>query len=135
MGTSPPNPTYEAGDECTHCHSVIFNDVTPKYVEIVVSDIDVCPLAIGPAPDGTFLLTQREIPCIWSLNLGRFTYSWRLTATNSVLTINEGLQIWFAAETFTACIDTFVNDTFCANPQDDGVNGTVTVHWGPTIGP
>lgn len=135
MGLDPEFPDYEEGDACPVCVDILFNGVTPKYVEIDVSGITKCPIAIGDPPNGTFLLTQVQ-PCIWRASVFPDNFEWNLQVARSFFKIFQTpFEIWFSSDWAVECYDAFVNQNICGVGPAYGANGYVLVWWGPTIGP
>ncbi|MBA7680739.1 hypothetical protein ES703_89060 [subsurface metagenome] len=135
MGTLPPTPAYEEGDECPVCVDLLFGGVTPKYVEIDVTGLNRCPIATEDPPDGTYLLTQAA-PCLWTLTVGNRGYAWRLLNGRSILRLDWiGFFNFFYSSVLESCYDAFANQTVCGLPNDWAEDGYVTCWWGPTIGP
>lgn len=135
MGTKPDKDVFEPGEECPTCVDILFGGITPKYVEVDVVDIEKCP---GPAieiPDGTYLLTQSEFPCIWHGFYDVGVFLWDLRADDSRFHIGIPDKTFFWSLVEDTCIDAFVNQETCDMPGALGFNGYVTCWWGPTIGP
>lgn len=135
MGIDPENTDYEEGDECPLCVDVLFDGVTPKYVEAHVEGVEVCPG--GPAfdPNGVWLLEQIAA-CQWLGGAGGFGFIWILNAGASSFTIVSGPVFLFAGTDANDCVDEFSNNIVACNiPFEAGKNGTVKMFWGPTIGP
>lgn len=135
MGTDPVTPAYDPGDDCNTCKDIIFNGITPLYVEAHVSGVEACPG--GPAfdPNGVWLLTQ-VLECQWLGGAGGVGFNWILQLNSSIFTIVSGPAFFFSGTILSRCISTFTNDLVVCNvPATSGINGTVEVFWGPTIGP
>jgi len=135
MGTDPETDDYEAGDACTLCVDLLFDGTTPKYVEVDVSGIVKCGIAPNDPPNGTWLLTQAEEPCVWRLTSGVFSFMWKLGANRSQLSIWQGMFVWFIADIVNECIDAFVNELSGCLVGQYGEDGYALCYWGPTIGP
>lgn len=135
MGLDPEYPDYEEGDECPLCVDLLFDGLTPKYVEADVSGIVACPLIPMSPPVGTFLLTQTYDPCKWEYMTPEFVITWGLEPDRSYLTIWVAGGKWFYSEVLDQCFDAFVNELDCSVGLTLGENGYVTLWWGPTIGP
>ncbi len=135
MGTKPDTPAYEPGDDCDACKSVIFNEITPKYVEAHVEDITVCPGFVAPTPNGVFLLTQ-TVPCQWVGFFNGWAYRFQLSVFNTSFAILAGPSIVFTSTILIICQTSFTNQNGpCNLPFSVGTGGTVDVFWGPTIDP
>lgn len=135
MGTAPDNDDYDSGDDCAICLDVLFDGVTPKYVEADVFGVVKCPMAFGDPPAGTFLLTQTA-PCSWMyLFDGKYSLSWDLRPHDSTFIITFPGFFWFLSIVLEPCFDAFVNQNVCGVGPTFGENGYVTLWWGPTIGP
>ncbi|MBA7699059.1 hypothetical protein ES703_107744 [subsurface metagenome] len=134
MGLDPEHPNYEPGIECPLCVDLLFNGLTPKYVEADIFGIDQCP-AMDPVPgDSTVLLTQ-DIACRWIHDGPPWSFVWELTPGQSLFTVTWAMQFAFQRIVADNCIDAFVNaNDHCGFPVA-GINGYVTCWWGPTIGP
>ncbi len=135
MGIDPENPDYEPGDECPRCVDVLFDGVTPKYVEADIVDIEDCPASgILVPPNGTYLLTQFA-PCEWRYFVDNLLIGWKLEIGQSRLFIGFNPGEWFFALVAHECIDAFANELNCGPGNVFGEKGYVTLWWGPTIGP
>lgn len=135
MGLDPEHPDYEPGVQCVLCKDLLFDGVTPKYVEADISGIERCPIAIGPTPDGTFLLTQ-SAACRWQyLSPDDIAFIWELNPGTSIFSILRLGFIWFRSNVPDNCIDAFVNQNVCGVGPVYGENGYALCYWGPTIGP
>jgi len=134
MGLPPTFLDYAGGAACHLCEDVIFNGKTPFFVEAWVFSINICPGFPAPNPNGNHLLTQIN-PCQWQ-KLGPFwRYQWTLLAGQSLFWIQAGPSFAFADAPFVACESTFINDNLICNlPAAVGIDGWVTVFWGPGIG-
>lgn len=136
MGIDPENPDYEPGDECTRCVNVLFNGLTPKYVEADISLIVKCPFAIGDPPNGTVLLTQNPMSsCQWIAGAHPNFITWTLLAGHSIFSAGTIPFFWFFADVAFECIDAFVNTLVCGVGPTYGESGYAACWWGPTIGP
>lgn len=135
MGIDPENPDYEPGIDCPTCKSVIFDEITPKYVEANVVGIVLCPGFVVPTPNGVILLTQTG-PCQWVGGFNGWAYLYSLTFINSTFAISAGPSICFTHTIAVICQSAFTNqNAACALPFSVGLGGTANVFWGPTIGP
>ncbi len=136
MGTDPAKPDYEPGRRCGTCEDILFNGVTPKYVEVDFSGIVCCPGIQGPAPNGTYLLTQNAInPCQWDAGFPTDIRRWRLEPARSYLLLMEGGFNWFNSYPYLTCMDAFINENVCPLNLAVGFDGYAVCFWGPTIGP
>lgn len=133
MGIDPINPGYPPGDDCVNCQDIIFNGITPLYVEAYVSGISACPAA-GPLqpPSGVFVLTQIA-PCSWLFFDGVIAYQWTLTDVDSNFVIAAHPILWFSHTDPTECVSTFTNQLACGPANHFGTGGAVEVFWGPTL--
>lgn len=135
MGLDPEYPVYEPGDECALCVDLLFDGLTPKYVEVDVSGITKCPIAPVDPPNGVFLLTQTA-PCRWQLLTDDFVaFIWELNNNQSIFSILRLGMIWFKANVAFDCFDAFVNENVCGVGPVWGEDGYALCYWGPTIGP
>lgn len=135
MGLDPEFPGFESGDECPLCVESLFNGTTPKYVEVDVFDLELCPGAPPLELNGTFLLTQTA-PCQWLGGPPGVGMVWILNIGQSLFTIVSGPVFFFSGVVAASCIDAFVNLIVNCNPPFQmGKNGYATLWWGPTIGP
>ncbi|MBA7697096.1 hypothetical protein ES703_105754 [subsurface metagenome] len=135
MGLDPKYPDYEAGDECPVCVDILFGGKTPKYVEVDVSGVVLCPGAPDVKINGTFLMIQ-QTPCTWAVTLGGITWTWSLNVGQSIFAIISGPAFFFSSHVADDCYDAFVNQNGPCNwPLIAAQNGYATCWWGPTIGP
>lgn len=135
MGLDPEFDEYEEGDECPSCVDILFDGVTPKYVEADISGIIKCPMVIPDPPNGTVLLTQ-TVPCTWKTVVGINFYEWILGPASSMFTIYSAPTfVWFVHIRALLCCDAFVNSNVCGVGGAMGDSGYATIWWGPTIGP
>lgn len=135
MGTKPETPDYEAGNNCTHCNSVIFDDVTPKYIEVHISGVVACPLFPVPMPNGVGLLTQQEAPCNWIGGMPGFNMGLAFGAGQTHFLISFGALFYFESLILLPCQTILPNQQVCGFPAIAGHQGTAEFFWGPTIGP
>jgi len=135
MGTDPSTDDYSEGDECALCVDLLFDGLTPKYVEAFITGIDKCPISPWEPPTGTALLTQIQ-PCVWTGLIGVSQIQWVLQPGQSILKIFPNV-FWSFFNSIVAddCIDAFVNQNVCGVGGSYGENGYVLLYWGPTIGP
>lgn len=135
MGLRTTFPDYYPGGPCNVCKDVIFEGVTPMFVEAWVFGIVKCPgIPIEP-PNGNFLLTQTVLPCVWEYVDVPLVIRWRLLADRSIFDIRWFESFWFFARIDDICFDTFDNENVCGVGLIAGDNGWVTIFWGPGIGP
>lgn len=134
MGTDPETSDYDPGNDCTVCVDVLFDGVTPKYVEADVVGIVKCIGVPDDPPSGTFLLTQAVLACLWQYTENGLFINWELRAGSSILTVGVPGFRWFHATVFEICWDAFVNQNVCGAGPVIGEDGYVTLWWGPTIG-
>lgn len=135
MGTDPVTPTYDPGADCNTCKDIIFDGVTPLYVEAHVDGIAACPGIPFALPNGVFLLTQ-TVPCTWIFNDGAGTaWQWILNPADSRFLITFVGFFWFVHIIAGVCNFTFTNTNVCGVALAIGLGGTVEVFWGPTIDP
>lgn len=135
MGTNPETPNYEPGNKCVYCWEILFNDITPKYVEADISGIEKCIPAFPDPPNGTFLLEQQVNACQWRYAVGPIIMTWELRVDESRFIILAAGAIWFNSIVGDTCIDAFVNQNVCGVGPTLGENGYALCYWGPTIGP
>ena len=137
MGTKPITPTFETGDDCELCGCPDLGENTPRYIEAHISGIVDCPGAILPAPDGVYLLEQFNVrPCIWGTNIGIQSIILNYENEDSIFEIQVTNNIlWFQHQTGLKCSSSFINQLVLCGGDIQATGGTVTVFWGPTIGP
>jgi len=135
MGLRPDYPDYEPGIDCFVCNDLLFNGVTPKYVEADISGISKCLPELPDPPNGTFLLTQQANPCVWLLTAAGMSYVWELRIDRSLFYVIIAGGQWFNSEVMHTCFDAFVNQNVCGVGAVYGENGYGLCYWGPTIGP
>ncbi|MBA7696618.1 hypothetical protein ES703_105268 [subsurface metagenome] len=134
MGLAPTFDDYAGGAACAVCKDEIFNGKTPFFIEAWVFSVDLCPPDPGPSPNGVHLLSQKE-PCLWELLGPVWRFQWELTPALSRFDIQAGPSFSFHSVVEEICIDTFDNELLiCAHPFVIGINGWVTIFWGPGIG-
>ncbi len=135
MGTDPETPAYEEGVKCVVCWELLFDDITPKYIEVDFSGVEACPGAPLDVINGTFLLTQSVDECLWSLVWGVYFIDFRLRPGESRLRAGSPGLVCFQSIVADDCIDAFVNQNVCGVGPVYGENGYGLCYWGPTIGP
>ena len=135
MGTDPETDDYEEGVECPLCVDLLFGGVTPKYVEADITGIVKCPGTPIEPPNGTFLLTQTVLPCVWEYVDVPLVIRWRLLADRSIFDVRWFEAFWFFNRIDEICFDAFVNENVCDGVQIAGQDGYALIWWGPTIGP
>lgn len=135
MGLPPEHPDYEPGNDCAVCHSLLFDDVTPKYIEVDFSGVVACPGAPLPVLNGTYLLTQSGDPCLWSIAWDVFFIDYRLRFNESRLRAGSPGLTCFQSIVLDSCFDAFANQNVCGVGPVYGENGYGLCYWGPTIGP
>lgn len=135
MGTDPSTDDYEPGIQCPLCKDVLFDGITPKYVEADIFGIIQCPGKPAVPTNGTCLLTQ-TFACRWFGLYEGWDVTWNLAGLASGLDISQVLLRAFVGFVADDCIDAFVNvQVDCVAPFNCGRDGYVTLWWGPTIGP
>lgn len=133
MGTDPITPIFDPGADCNLCKDVIFDGVTPLYVEAHVMGIEQCP-AMREVPEDSVVILTQDTTCRWLLNGPPWTYVWDLIAGQSLFTITFAGQFAFQQIVAINCLSTFTNANIHCGFPVAGINGTVEVLWGPTIG-
>ena len=134
MGTSPPSPIFEPGDDYSICSGSIFADGTPKYIEVHLENQIICPGFPQAPANGVYLLTQ-VAACQWDFNNGFWDFKYILVAGFSQFDIFT--HPWFAFfHTIAAgCQKEFTNQVGPCGATNSAHSGTATMFWGPTIGP
>lgn len=135
MGLDPEHPDYEPGVPCPVCEDILFDGVTPKYVECVLSGIERCPGSPDEDVNGTYLLEQQPDPCLWWYFSAPISIRWRLGGAASRLEVWRGVESWFDSTVLDVCFDAFVNGNVCGVWPAIGHEGYAVLWWGPTIGP
>lgn len=136
MGLDPNDDSYEPGNACGRCHNVIFDGVTPKYIQAVITGIVKCPLAPTEAPNGTYVLEQQADSCLWIFTnpIKGYICQLQFHAGGTGFGFHEVHGHWFNASPVNQCDDLFVNENVCGPGHIWGVSGTAKVFWGPGIG-
>lgn len=133
MGIDPLDETYTEADDPGACELLLFDGRTPKFIEVYVSDIVLCPIATTPDPNGTYVLTQVG-PLLWNYEDTDRFMQLELRFDRSFFAIfgRPGLQSLFQ-DTKARCIDLFQNDQIDCNLPNYGRDGQMTFFWGPGI--
>lgn len=133
MGAPLQTPP-EIGWVCDNCNGVLWpTDETPRYVQIAVSNIQMCPGAPHPAPSGIWTLEQRHIdyPCEWEIFAEPYTLHYQVTPIAQMLNIKPwGEQdMWYFYGSLLGCATpTFVNQFVTCHPDINyGRFGSVVV--------
>ncbi len=135
MGLDPEFPNYEAGVDCAVCKSVIFNEVTPKYIEANVQGVLPCPTPPLVFTNGVYQLPQTA-PCLWNLILpGLINVAYQLNIGSSTFSVTAPPFIFFVEQIFVNCQTSFTNTAVCGVGGAIASGGTAEVFWGPTIDP
>lgn len=136
MGDPPDLDEWPPGDDCAQCKSVIFDEITPKYVEVLIAGLVKCPLAVLDPPDGVYLLEQDNIiPCLWGGLAGPIGLSWFLNAGKSLFQADIGMGLfWFQHQTNNPCDTIFTNQLGPCGGDVQAIGGTADIFWGRTIG-
>ncbi|MBA7673968.1 hypothetical protein ES703_82175 [subsurface metagenome] len=135
MGLKPTFPDYYPGAPCPDCRDVIFDGVTPMFVEAWVFGIALC-LGAPPFDPNRVWLLEQTAPCQWLGGEAGFGFSLIYTPTNSIFTISSGPVVLFSDNIALTCQTLFNNlNLICNFPNPAGINGWVTIFWGPGIGP
>ena len=135
MGIPPDNKDYEDGNDCTHCGADLFDGVTPKYIEVHVEGVNVCPGFPANNVNGVKLLTQHTIACDYRLFVAPNFYQIVFSAANTHFHI-IATGVWlFIGNTLSKCNTLVINDNVCGLPNNGAAGGTAEFFWGPSIGP
>lgn len=139
MGEDIGDCPYEAGDACPHCHNVIFNGRTPKYVLATVLGVEACPDASAGTMNGAFLMTQDNIlPCTWRWEDAetRAVLEFLDNGTDFVLHSLFGLKReFFWGISPDLCRDKYPNGFTTCGPFNGGRFGNLILTWGCSIRP
>ena len=137
----PTDPNYEDGSSCTECSESLFNDNTPKYVEVCFDGFEQCPGEPPYPQPWAFILRQIVgFPCEWTLLLNDGAHIWTCFWTVNGTVFGKKSQLvmdvdgipYFDGWSTDSCIATFGNELVCGGPV--GVHeGTGSVTWGPDI--
>lgn len=134
MGTDPTQDSYVPGDVCVVCNVAGFGSVTPRYIEVHIEGLTVCP-GLPTAPgDGVYLLTQLG-PCVWFASDGFWDFVYSLGVGQSSFTILQPPFFAFSSLSVIECVVEFNNANGPCGMAVRGTGGTATMFWGPTIGP
>lgn len=134
MGTDPIQDGYEPGADCAVCNLSSFNSVTPRYIEVLLDGVTICPGLPQAPSNGVYLLTQIAA-CVWTANVGVWTFQYRLNVGNSAFWIGFHPFLAFFASVDIECLVSFTNELGACDAITRANGGTATMFWGPTIGP
>jgi len=108
---------------------------TPKYVLVTFSGIGQCFIAPGPAPNGSFVLTQMPAnPCQWYADSGGCGISFGYGVGIIQLGCSQAPGFWFTKTYIDGSKLTFENAYVCGPITTYGEGGIGLINWGPDIG-
>ncbi len=135
MGINPNEDLYTGADNAGYCEIDLFDGRTPKFIELHVSGVILCPVATTPSPNGTYVLTQTSL-VRWNYEDDDRFIQIELQNTKTVLGIlgKPGLQNVFIGEE-ARCVDEIANDQVDCSGGNYGHSGNAVFYWGPGISP
>ena len=133
MGTSPITDSYVPGVDCPVCNLPAFGGIIPRYIEVHLEGMFICPGLPQAPPNGVYLLTQIA-PCDWTFNDGFWDFKYKLIVGNSNFTIFTHPWEAFFASVDIECLVSFNNERLICGMENRATGGTASMFWGPTIG-
>ena len=135
MGIDPEEDAYAEAANISYCVTALFEGRTPRYIEVHISGVVLCPIATTPNPNGTFILTQFN-DIFWNYEDDDRFMQLELHQTSTVFVIagKPGLQFLFYGVD-VACVDHIDNDQVDCLGGRYGHSGSVKCYWGPGISP
>jgi hypothetical protein len=128
MGTPQPEPPV-IGEQCHLCDGVLWlPGDTPLYIKCIFTGITTCPGAPAAAPNGEWILTQRELyPCQWRYADDTYQITFRVDVNWCRLScgwVPFLTDLWFRDEILPTCQRFFYNEfTECIGPPPYGAGG------------
>ena len=135
MGIPVDTELFTEADFPGACNLLLFDGRTPKYIELHVSGIQLCPGSTTPEQNGTYVLTQFDSR-LWRFSDDDRTIELALDSLFTALIIvgHPGFQRVFIANV-DPCLDTIPNGQANCAGDNEGFDGQATLFWGPGISP
>lgn len=133
MGTPVIEPP-EYGADCPTCTPSLFAaGETPRFLKLTGADIEACPGAPHPAPNGEWILENHVThTCAWYLFTSQYSFSYAFNpiANQTLCYIWTVAKYYFLHFSNPACQTVLANQyLICIGGDRYGKLGTVSITW------